>query len=55
LRLEASTPTEIDKAIVAFEQENQELCTKLQNIEGLLQKMYQKVSMKKLKIEKLKK
>lgn len=43
LRLETSTPTETDKAIVALEQENQELQTRLENMEGVLQKMYKKI------------
>ncbi len=43
LRLETSTPTETDKAIVALEQENQELQTRLEKMEGVLQKMYKKI------------
>ena len=43
LRLETSTPTETDKAIISLEQENRELKEKLGNLESLMEKMYEKV------------
>ena len=43
MRLATATPTETDKAITLLEQENRELKDKIENLESMMEKMYQKV------------
>ena len=43
LRLETATPTETDKSITSLEEENRELKDKIEKLETMMEKMYQKV------------